>query len=314
MQGTIAITDYGWYQRLRLQPDLEEVNFWKPSATRAFRAPEFSPFFFKLKAPQNAICGFGYFSRYARLPDWLAWESFHEGNGCESLQEMRQRIAGIRERMRFRGLAGAAEIGCVLIVQPVFFPLEEWVTAPRDWPVRTQVDKKYDLTHGEGERVWRECLAVAGKLKQGYETSQTSDQRRPTGARYGSPVLITPRLGQGTFRIAVLEAYGRACAITGEHSLPALDAAHIRPYDAEGPHDVRNGVLLRADFHRLFDKGYLTISADYKLSVSRRLSEDFANGKSYYPYQGHSINLPPAGSDRPAKEYLEWHRECVYLG
>lgn len=314
MIGTIAITDRGWYQKLRLRPNLEEVNFWKPSATRAFNAPELSPFFFKLKAPQNAICGFGYFSRYARLPDWLAWESFGVGNGCESLQEMRERISTIRERMRFRGPLGAAEIGCVLILQPIFFPPEKWVVAPSDWPARTQADKKYDLTRGEGARIWHECLAAASKPGTGVAAPASTVLHEPAGPRYGSPILTTPRLGQGTFRVAVIEAYRRACAVTGEHSLPALEAIHIRPYKADGPHKVSNGVLLRADFHRLFDQGYITISTDYQLLVSPRLREDYANGKSYYPYDKRRIGLPPVESDRPAREFLEWHRESVYMG
>jgi putative restriction endonuclease len=94
------VTDFGWYSRLRSLPGLEEVNFWKPSAQRPFAAPEFSPFFFKLKSPHEAICGFGYFARYSSLPDWLAWESFGLGNGVASLVELRQRIATIRERIR----------------------------------------------------------------------------------------------------------------------------------------------------------------------------------------------------------------------
>jgi len=76
MRGTIAITDYGWYDRLRNQQGLDEVNFWKPSATRGFHADQFSPFIFKLRAPHNAVCGFGFFARYSRLPVWLAWECF----------------------------------------------------------------------------------------------------------------------------------------------------------------------------------------------------------------------------------------------
>jgi putative restriction endonuclease len=86
MHGTIAVTDYGWYEFL-LHRELQEVNFWTPSDRRAFYAAEFSPFFFKLKAPHNAICGFGYFTRWASLPDWLAWDCFEEGNGCGSLAE-----------------------------------------------------------------------------------------------------------------------------------------------------------------------------------------------------------------------------------
>lgn len=78
MHGTIAVTDYDWYDflRRRFEP---EVNFWTPSDRRAFNAPEFSPFFFKLKAPHRAIGGFGYFARWSSLPDWLAWECFGPG-------------------------------------------------------------------------------------------------------------------------------------------------------------------------------------------------------------------------------------------
>jgi putative restriction endonuclease len=51
-----------------------------------------------------------------------------------------------------------------------------------------------------------------------------------------------------------MEAYERACALTGEHSLPALEAAHIIPFALCGPHDVQNGLLLRADLHGLLDR------------------------------------------------------------
>jgi putative restriction endonuclease len=132
--------------------------------------------------------------------------------------------------------------------------------------------------------------------------------------RYGAPQLIQPRLGQGTFRIAVTEAYGRACAVTQEHSLPALEAAHIRPYAEEGPHQVANGLLLRADLHRLFDNGYVTVSPDFRLEVGRRLREDFANGRSYYPLHGHELRPPTSPSDRPDARFLTWHREHRYLG
>src|SRR5688500_8094157 len=79
VHGTIAVTDYGWYEFLSRRPGLEEVNFWTPSGRRPFHAAPFSPFLFKLKAPHNAICGFGFFASYAHLPDWLAWECFGVG-------------------------------------------------------------------------------------------------------------------------------------------------------------------------------------------------------------------------------------------
>jgi MoxR-like ATPase len=48
MRGTVAVTDYGWYEFLRGR-GLPEVNFWTPSDRHVSRAPQFSPFFFKLK-------------------------------------------------------------------------------------------------------------------------------------------------------------------------------------------------------------------------------------------------------------------------
>lgn len=58
------------------------------------------------------------------------------------------------------------------------------------------------------------------------------------------------------------DSYERRCAISGEKTLPILDAAHIRAYDAGGEHTPSNGLLLRTDIHRLFDLGYVTIGPD----------------------------------------------------
>jgi putative restriction endonuclease len=125
---------------------------------------------------------------------------------------------------------------------------------------------------------------------------------------------VRPRLGQGAFRVAVTDAYDRACAITGEHSLPALEAAHIRPFALEGPHTVNNGLLLRADLHRLFEQGYITIDADYRLDVSDRLRADYSNGKTYYPLRGAHVALPKAIEEQPDRDLLRWHHEQVFLG
>ena len=77
------------------------------------------------------------------------------------------------------------------------------------------------------------------------------DLRERPQARFGEPTLVRPRLGQGAFRIVVTDNYQRRCAISGERTLPALDAAHIRPYAEGGLHEPSNGVLLRRDIHKL---------------------------------------------------------------
>jgi predicted restriction endonuclease len=117
---------------------------------------------------------------------------------------------------------------------------------------------------------------------------------------------------QGTFRVAVTQAYGGACAVSGEHSLPVLDVAHIQGYAAGGPHEVRNGLLLRTDIHRLFDRGYVTVTPECRFEVSGRLREEFENGKTYYALHGREILQPRARADRADPELLRWHNEHVF--
>lgn len=308
MTGTIAPTDYEWYRALQRTGPHDEVNFWRPSAHRHFRAERFSPFFFKLKAPHNAICGFGFFASYSALPIWLAWETFGAGNGCRDQAAMESRILALRAGMRFRGNAPADHIGCILIVQPVFFPQEKWVPQPANWPAPNLTPMRWDLTQGEGQRVWQACLA---EVDRSAVTEWPVVGETP---RFGAPQVIRPRLGQGTFRIAVTDAYGRACAVTGEHSLPALEAAHIRPFADQGVHETWNGLLLRSDFHRLFDRGYMTVTPQLRLEVSRRLKEEYENGRSYYPFHGAAVRIPQFAADQPDPEMLCWHNGRVYRG
>ncbi|MBI5851227.1 MAG: HNH endonuclease [Planctomycetes bacterium] len=303
---TIAPTDFEWYRFLVQRPPRDEVNYWKPSADKRFLAEPFTPFLFKLKAPRNAIGGFGWFARYARLPDWLAWDCFGEGNGCWSLAAMRERLAGIRKRIDWRPTRHGDQIGCIVIVQPVFFAERDWIAQPNTWPARSLTPVTRTMEDPEWARVWAECrrLAAAARPEMVAEASP----------RFGAARLVQPRLGQGAFRVAVTDAYGRACAVTGEHSLPALDAAHIRAVADDGPYEVRNGILLRADLHRLFDVGYVTVDGEKRFRVSPRLRADFANGKSYYPLDGKPVSLPEAAAERPSDEFLAWHRERRFLG
>lgn len=134
-------------------------------------------------------------------------------------------------------------------------------------------------------------------------------------ARYGAEYLARARLGQGAFRVLVTDAYGRRCAITGERTLPVLEAAHIRPYAESGPHLVSNGVLLRSDLHTLFDRGYVTVTDDLHVEVSLRIRKEFQNGREYYRHHGQLLaNVPLDSADKPSRDFLRWHNENVFLG
>ena len=127
-----------------------------------------------------------------------------------------------------------------------------------------------------------------------------------------SPFLFALALEQGAFRIVVTDTYQRRCAVSGERTLPALDAAHIRPFSKGGAHEASNGIFLRRDIHSLFDAGYVTISPELKFEVSRRIKEEFENGRHYYAFHGQEIakpNLPARQLDLGA---LVWHNENLF--
>ncbi len=222
---------------------------------------------------------------------------------------MTARIEAIRRRTGSALLARPQdnEVGCIMISLPVFFPRGDWVADHADWHPRIQGGKTVDISSGDGRRVLAECLERAARLR--LEAEPLADELR----RYGAPQIVQPRLGQGTFRIAVTSAYG-ACAVSGEHSLPALEAAHVRPYADGGAHALPNGLLLRADIHRLYDAGYVTVTPDIRFRVSHDLAEDFHNGREYERFAGRAITVPVALLDQPDPELLDWHRAEVFRG
>ena len=65
-------------------------------------------------------------------------------------------------------------------------------------------------------------------------------------------ILAIQRGEQGIFRQQLL-AMDECCAVTGERCESVLEAAHIVPAHKGGYEVPSNGILLRADIHRLFD-------------------------------------------------------------
>jgi putative restriction endonuclease len=324
MLGFVAITDNDWFRFLRaIEPPIDEVNFWKPSGEHSFRALQLGePIFFKLKAPHNAIGGFGYFAHFSKLPVSMAWEVYREANGAGSFGVWREQL--MRRRARLRMDKGVRDfwIGCVLVNQPVFFQEDDWIRIPENFSTHIEIGKRYDLRTGEGERIWLECLARAAKRPEWLGPFARPEEPRPgsmiadaplTGG-FGSPMVIRPRLGQRSFRIAVLDSYGRRCTVTNERTLPALEAAHIRDYSDVEAHSLDNGILFRADIHKLFDSGYVTVTPDHHFLVSGRIKEEFENGRDYYRLHGTSIRLPEKAAHQPLTEALIWHNETRYLG
>ena len=307
MKLWVAVTDDGWFNYLSARkPD--EVNFWQPSGGREFKALQpGEPFLFKLHSPKNYIVGGGFFVRYSPLPCSLAWEAFGDKNGVQDQAEFLARI----RKYRSKGTAEEPDpvVGCNILAQPFFFPENAWIPVPPDWAPNIVQGKTYNTSTEAGATLWS---AIQNNL-MAIERSQKDEVRDEEW--YDRPeYLVKGRLGQGAFRILVTDAYQRRCAITGERTLPVLEAAHIKPYASSGPNLVQNGLLLRSDLHKLFDIGYLTVTPDFRVEVSSSIKEEYDNGKEYYAHHGERLLiLPKSDEDKPSRQFLEWHNQNRYV-
>ena len=303
MKIWVGITDKDWFEQLaRLAPD--EVNFWKPSGARAFHVLQpGEPFLFKLHSPNNFIVGGGFFVRYSPLPASLSWDAFERKNGVESLAELLARI----RKYRRDDLSVDPVIGCIVLAEPFFLPRDRWIPIPENWSGSIQQGKSYDTHTAEGQALWS---AVSQAMIQRHRAMDSKQIEPDNERRFGAEYLTRGRLGQGAFRVLVTDAYQRRCAVTGEKTLPVLEAAHIKPYADKGPHRISNGILLRSDLHKLFDLGYVTVTSELRLEVSPRLKEEWKNGREYYAHHGRELSFRPEdAASMPGKEFLRWHNE-----
>jgi putative restriction endonuclease len=309
----VGITDYDWFKLHSSNPAVEEVNFWKPSSQTRFNALQPNePFLFKLKG-RKFIAGGGFFAKFLPLPLSLAWAAFGEANGARSLAELRSMIA----LSRHRPIAPDEDpvIGCTLLEEPFFLEEKDWIPLPDDFRQGIQMGKSYEMTTGTGLSLWRDITARlnAAKARTSVRAPGPATIAAQDSARFGSPVLVAPRLGQGSFRVLVTDAYRYRCAMTSERTLPVLEAAHIRPYAAGGEHSLSNGLLLRSDLHTLFDLGYMTVDpTERKIVVSDRIKSEFANGREYYRLRGEKLVLPNDPLAIPSIESLTYHAEYVF--
>lgn len=303
MRLNLGVTDFDWYSHLAAADAVDEVNFWSPGGASFKILKPGELFLFKLKAAHNhVVVGGGVFAHDTLLPLSLAWSSFGQKNGVATLEDMQSRIR--------RYLSAEARetrdpiIGCRLLQQPFFFSPDKWFRVPESFPVNAVSGKSYGLEEPEGAWLYR---AVEERLTYRSPLGELVIPGMGEHPRTGKPQVVLPRLGQGTFRIAVTDNYERRCAVTDEKTLPLLDAAHIKPWKEGGQHSPDNGILLRTDVHRLFDLGYVTISHDHRFEVSPKLLEDYGNGRHYYALQGQRIRSPKNSGLLPSKEALEWH-------
>lgn len=307
MKYWLGVTDNSWFS-YQEQHRFDEVNFWQPSATPPFKnASEGMPFLFKLKKPYNHIVGGGFFVTYSTLPINLAWDTFDVKNGVNSFKELKSIISPL-SGARTQG----DSIGCTILAAPFFFAKDDWIETPSSFALNIVRGKMYDTENSDGFDLWSKVEEKINKNR--FILDDNAAISISFGEKYGKPYLIKPRIGQSTFRLLVTDAYKRRCAITGESTLPVLEAAHIIPYAEGGTHNVTNGLLLRADFHKLYDAGLVSITPNYQIKISSQIREAWFNGKAYYRLQDQCLSsIPDSISLKPDRDALNWHFENRFI-
>jgi len=309
MNFYVGVTDKGWFDFLRQEPR-EDVNFWKPLGGANFGAvPSGAPFLLKLRKPEHSIVGVGFFTVQAKASVSFAWETFGNRNGYNDLLDFRAAINKYRVA-HHKPAELNPEISCLVLTAPIFFRKPDWIPAPADWGDPIVTGKVYNTQSAIGNKLWADVSATMLKYRQDPFTQElATDSLVLESPGIYREALTKVRIGQGAFKALVTQAYDKKCAISGEKTLPVLEAAHIQPFSQAGPNSLGNGLLLRSDLHKLFDRHYLTIDAnDLVVQVSSRIKEEFQNGKEYYRFDGKPLQvLPKLLGDQPAKQYLQHH-------
>ncbi len=119
----------------------------------------------------------------------------------------------------------------------------------------------------------------------------------------GHIVQVTKRrVGQQEFRLAMLKKNGESCLISGDQPACVLEAAHIRKFAQYESHDLAGGLLLRRDFHTLFDRHLIRINPkNWRAEVSPRI-------RQYETYSAIHLTEVKGGHEcRPDAELLQSH-------
>jgi putative restriction endonuclease len=140
--------------------------------------------------------GGGFFVRFVLLPWSFVWDAFGQKNGTATQAEMKRRI----EKYRRAPVGPNDTIGCILLRDPFFFDEPLWIPSPPDFALNIVQGKNYDTETPAGRRLWDE---VTARLQGIAAPARVAAAEAPR--IYGDPVLVRPRLGQGTFRVLVTD-------------------------------------------------------------------------------------------------------------
>jgi putative restriction endonuclease len=169
--------------------------------------------------------------------------------------------------------------------------------------IRDEFSKDWDRLVYESERLLSKMTgrpAVPNRDTDLFPEGKTRD------------AVVRARINQGFFRAAVVAAYDGRCCITGLPLPELLNASHIIPWadDIKNRTNPRNGLCLNTLHDRAFDCGLLTVTTEFRVKVSRKVSRGAADETTrefLIKYDGVPITLPSRFV--PDQAFLKYHNE-----
>jgi hypothetical protein len=187
---------------------LDEVNFWSPKAKttmKRFRPGE--PLFFRLKQPRHCIVGYGFFAHFCVLGLDEAWSMFREKNGDPDYPSFLTRIGQHRKVDLLDPRSPLEPLGCTILRDVMFWPSERWLPwrDEQGWPRNTQRGR------AEVDPALASRLLAEIQHDSLEPPAELTERFVPLDVDVRELVLARARLrvGQGTFRSRLLDAYGR---------------------------------------------------------------------------------------------------------
>jgi putative restriction endonuclease len=163
------------------------------------------------------------------------------------------------------------------------------------------------------ELAYRSELILAKFKKERIEDSSGIVTKDLPGEGRERKAVVKTRVNQSFFRQTILASYDNKCCITGISLPQLLVASHIVPWavDKENRMNPCNGLCLNALHDLAFDRGLITITADYRVRISNLLKrQQFGADPFFAPFDDKGITLPQRFT--PSKEFILYHNREVF--
>jgi hypothetical protein len=307
MNSCIYTTDPNWLSSLRNHP-LQTVNFWRKDHKKFTLSPG-AHIYFKIRKT-SWIAGRAEFSNQTSRSIADAWKEFGLGNGVGSEDELKHRAHYVLD------ITPGEPVNCLILKKVEFLQEGNYIEItnkeypPAQNPFRILDDNRIARIRHEFSLRLQNQLPLLSQLEAVAAKSEIEGHFNPANIASAKEYIfrsIAQRRGQPKFRQRLLVAYSGRCAVTGTDTPYVLEAAHIVPYNGKDTNVVQNGLLLRADWHLLFDLGLWTLSEEFAVMISEKLASS-----EYWKFAGHKLNLSDSPDDRPSQNALKYHRENLF--